>query len=452
MLSLRVKTGYGTGDMAINLLFQMTVLYLLFFYTDVAGIAPGVVAVIFLISRTWDAVNDPMMGVVIDHTRSRHGKSRVYLRYVSLPLAVATVLLFYVPDWEAGGRTLYAGITYIVWGMLFTMVNIPYASMTAEITDDPVGRTELSSVRMIFMLLGVVVVSVATEPLVRLFGGGASGFFRVAVVYAVPAFLLFQLCFSSTGRAALAGTTSTSRPAGNGYKLTDALPIVMRNRQLLILTITFLIGATAEYLRQASVIYFVTYNMGDGTLLPVFMAVVVVSMIGANLLIPAATRRWDKRGTYMAGCTIAIVASVVFHFIPHGNLALVLILAAISSFGFTVVSTMGWSMLPDTVEYGQAVTGVRTEGVIYSVFSFSQKLATALAGALAAVILQAVGYVARSPTQTEAALTGILSTLTFIPAALLGLSMVILRFYTLDRDTFARMKAGLQTSTGDDPT
>jgi sugar (glycoside-pentoside-hexuronide) transporter len=412
-----------------------------------------VVGLIFLVARIWDAVNDPMMGVVIDHTRSKHGKSRVYLRYASLPLAAATILLFHVPAFGAAGRIAYAAVTYILWGMLYTMVNIPYSSMTAELTGDPEERTSLSAVRMLFMLAGVVVVSVATEPLVARFPSKGAGYFWTAVIYAAVAFIFFQLCFAATGKAAHGAprvrepgddTAEGARTAApQGYTRKEALPIVAKNTQLLILAAAFLVGATAEYIREASVIYFVTYNMGDGSLLPVFMGVVVLSMIAGNLVIPATTRRLDKRGTYMAGAAIAIVGSILFHFIPHDNLTLVLAVAALSSFGFTVVSTLGWAMLPDTVEYGQAVTGVRTEGVIYSFFSFSQKLATAIAGALAALTLQLTGYVPNAPLQTPRALSGILSTLTFIPVVLIALSAVILRFYTLDRKRFSEIQARL---------
>jgi sugar (glycoside-pentoside-hexuronide) transporter len=440
MLTLRTKLGYALGDLANNLMFQLSVLYLLFFYTDVAGISPAAAGILFLAARIWDAVNDPMMGVIIDHTRSRHGKSRVYLRYASLPLAVVTVLLFYAPPLSPGGKILYASVTYILWGMLYTVVSIAYASMTAELTSDREERTSLSSIRMLFMLGGVIVVSVATEPLTGLFATPERGYLVTTVIYAVSAFLLFQACFTATGSAV---RQSPEQPKENRYTLREVFPLLIQNKPLIILTAAFLIGATAEYIREASVIYFVTYNMGNGSLLPLFMGVVVLSMVGANLLIPAACRRWDKKGAYFVGASLAVVGSVVFHFIPADNLVAILAAAAFGSFGITVVSTLGWAMLPDTVEYGEWKTGKRTEGIVYSFFSFSQKLATALAGGIAALTLTLTGYVSRSPGQSQAALTGIRSTLTFIPAGCLVISMGILLFYRLDRKSFQQIQGDL---------
>lgn len=453
MVSLRTKIGYGVGDLANNLLFQLSVLYLLYFYTDVAGLAPGVVGIIFLSARIWDAINDPMMGVVMDHTRSKHGRSRVYLRYASAPLAIATVLLFFVPNLGSMGKIIYTLLTYILWGMLYTMVNIPYSSMTAEITSDPQERTSLSSIRMLFMLGGVIIISVVTEPLTALFNEAKTGYFYTALLYSVLAFIFLQVCFYATGKGMKKKTSQSDASSGakTGYGLRETFSIVSKNRQLLILTLAFLAGATAEYIREASIIYFVIYNMGNGSLLPLFMGVVVLSMIIANLLIPAATRRLDKRGTYMLGCCIGILGSVIFHFIPTGNLTAILFMAAFSSFGFTAVSTLGWAMLPDTVEYGEALTGIRSEGVIYSFFSFSQKLATAFAGGIAALVLQTTGYVANGSSQTGAALTGILSTLTFIPSALIALSMLILRFYTIDKGKFKEIQRTLAEKKGSGP-
>ncbi|MDC7127102.1 MAG: MFS transporter [Spirochaetales bacterium] len=443
MITLKTKIGYGIGDLANNLMFQLSVLYLLYFFTDVAGIAPGVVGAIFLGARIWDAVNDPMMGMLIDRTESKHGRSRVYLRYASLPLALATILLFRVPEISATGKTIYAAVTYLVWGMLYTMISIPYASMTAELTGDSQERTSLSSVRMLFMLGGVIIVSVATEPLTGFFQNLKTGYFYTAIIYSAIAFIIFQVCFMATGRPMREAGLENGKRKKSTYGIAETFRIVSKNKQLMILTIAFLLGATAEYIREASVIYFVSYNMGNSSLVPIFMGIVVLSMIIANLLIPEATKRFDKKGTYMIGTVIAIAGSLIFHFIPHTNLVAVLVMAAISSFGFTVVSTLGWAMLPDTVEYGEALTGVRSEGVIYSFFSFSQKLATALAGGIAAWTLQFTGYVAQSSTQTPLALSGILSTLTFIPIIFIALSAVILHFYNIDKKKFDEIRAEL---------
>lgn len=437
-LSRITKLGYGMGDLASNLVFQLTVIYLLFFYTDILEISAFSAGLIFLVARIWDAVNDPIMGLIVDHTRSKHGKARVYLLYGSAPLAIATILMFYSPSCSQLGKIIYAGFTYIIWGMCYTMVNIPYSSLTSVLTDDPQERTSLSSIRMIFMLVGVILVSVIVEPLADVFPTLQTGYLVVSIIFSSLAFLFFQFCFLATNTK-----HTTTTVVEEKYSLKEVLPILMQNRQLIIVTLSSLLGSMAIFMRETSAIYYVNYNLGNGDLLPIFLGVVVLSMVIGNLLIPMVTRRFDKKGTFIIGSIVAMIGSMIFHFINYDSFGLIIVFAAFSSVGFAAISTLGWSMVPDTVEYGEYKTGLRTEGIIYAVYSFSQKLATALSGILVAGILQITGYIANNPVQTSTTLTGILSTLTIIPTVFIGASIVVMLFYTIDKESFEKMKKKL---------
>ncbi len=441
-LKLSTKIGYGTGDLASNFVFQMSVLYLMFFYTDVLGISAASAATIFLIARIWDAVNDPIMGVLMDKTKSKHGKARVYILYGSVPLAIITAAMFFTPDLGETGKIIYAGGTYIIWGMLYTMVNIPYSSLTASLTDVPQERTSLSSIRMIFMLFGVLAVSVA-EPLLSAFETPAKGYFNTASLFAVLSVVFFLVCFKSTSSA-----KNNAKKSNEKYNLKDVFSLLSQNKQLLVITLASLIGNIAVFVRETSAIYFVSYNMGDGGLLPIFLGVVVVSMLLSNLLIPFATKKWDKKGTYIIGSVIAVIGSAVFHFLPFDNLALILIFAAISSFGIAAVSTLGWSMIADTIEYGEWKTGTRAEGISYAIYSFSQKLATAVAAGLVGFLLEFVGYVPNA-IQTSTALSAILSTLTIIPIVFIILSVIVLIPYKIDKNLFAGILEDLKSKRED---
>jgi sugar (glycoside-pentoside-hexuronide) transporter len=438
-LSMRTKIGYGLGDLASNFLFQLTVIYLLFFYTDILKISAISAGMIFLGARVWDAINDPMMGLLVDHTKSKHGKARVYLLYGSLPLAIATVLMFQVPGFSEGGRIVYALVTYILWGMLYTLVNIPYSSMTASLTQDPQERTSLSSIRMIFMLIGVICVSVLVEPIVSSFDQPAAGYRVVAILFAILSFVFFQFCFLST-KVAKDHKTSDAE----SYSIREVWPILLKNGPLFVIAITSLFGSMASFIRETAAIYFVNYNVGRSEMLPVFLGVVVVSMVVGNLILPRVTERFDKKGAYYIGTVIAVIGSIVFHFIPTSNLPMIMIFAAISSVGFAIVGTLGWSMVPDTVEYGEYKTGVRTEGIIYAVFSFSQKLATAVAGLLVATVLETTDYVANAANQSPETLSGILSTLTIIPITLVVISAIAVHFYKIDRVFFSEIREKLE--------
>lgn len=438
-LKRSAKAAYALGDTACNLVFQLSLLYLLFFYTDVMGLSPAAAGLVFVVARVWDAVNNPLMGYLVDHTRSRWGNTRVYLRFVSLPLAIATVLLFFIPPgFDATALFLWALGTYVVWSMLFTMVNIPYAAMTAQLSDDPRERTSITAARMLGMLAGVVVVAVATEPLVSAFALPAQGWFAAAALYGLLAFVLFVLCLKGTARLPL-----REAPATEPYRIRDLMGLLGKNTPALVVVATFFLGASAEYIRQTSVVYYITYNLGDPSLIPVFLGTVVLAMVAGNLIIPWLTDRFDKRGTYLLGVALAAATSLVVQFLPYDQTGLIFAVAALSSLGFSVVSTMGWAMLPDTVEYGEHKTGVRSEGILYAFFSFSQKLATAVGGGVVAWTLAATGYEAGKAAQDPGALTGIVSTLGVIPAVFLLLSMGVAAFYRLDRVSFRAIQGKL---------
>lgn len=438
-LKMRNKIGYGLGDLASNLVFQLTVIYLLFFYTDVLGISAMAAGIIFLAARLWDAVNDPVMGLIMDKTRSRHGKARVYLLYGSLPLALATIAMFYTPDLDSGGKIIYAAVTYIIWGMLFTLVNIPYSSLTASMTDKPQERTSLSSIRMIFMLVGVITVSIATEPIVSAFSTLSTGYFNVSILFGVLSFIFFLFCFKLTSVA-----KKSRRESDETYSLKDIWPLLLKNKQLLIVTLASLIGNMAVFIRETAAIYYVNYNIGNGDLLPLFLGIVVLSMLAANLLIPLATRLWDKKGTYIIGSVIGIIGSIIFHFIPFDQIGLILLFGGLSSFGIAAISTVGWAMIPDTIEYGEWKTGKRAEGISYAIYSFSQKLATAVAGILVAAVLEWTDYIPNGTIQSDLTLTGILSTLTIIPIVLMILSIGAIYFYKINSKLFSRIITDLK--------
>lgn len=443
-LSLRTKIGYGIGDLASNLLFQLTVIYLLFFYTDVLGISAMAAGVIFLIARIWDAINDPIMGLLMDRTKSKYGKARVYILYGSLPLSLATIAMFHIPDLSLNGKVIYAGVTYILWGMLYTMVNIPYASLTAVLTQNAQERTALSSVRMIFMLIGVTMVSIGVEPIVSQFGKMSTGYFFVTVLFGLLAFVLFLLCFKFTNIATKKMSANKVLLQTASYHIKDIFPLLMKNHQLLVLTFASLVGNIAVFIRETAAIYYVNYNVSDSGFLPIFLGVVVLSMLISNLLIPFATRKWDKKGTYFLGSMIAIISSICFHMVPYDRKGLILLFAGLSSFGIAAISTVGWSMLPDTIEYGQWKTGTRAEGISYAIYSFSQKLATAISGILVAAVLDATDYVPNAVIQSNLTTLGILSTLTIIPIVLITVSLLIIRKYQINQNLFDRMIKDIQ--------
>ncbi len=437
-LTMKTKIGYGLGDLASNLVFQLTVIYLMYFYTDVLKIPAVAAGTIFLIARIWDAFNDPIMGLIIDKTKSKHGKSRFYLLVGAIPLALATIIMFYAPNISTEAKIIYAAITYIIWGMLYTLINIPYSSMTAQLTNDPHERTSLSSIRMLFMLLGVIIVSIAVQPILDFFTNEATGFMVVAILFALLSWIIFWLCFKLTKVDNYQDSQSDS------YKFKEIFPLLMANEQLLIVTIASFIGNSAVFMRESAAIYYVSNNLNNPDLLPLFLVTVVIAMVGANLLIPSLTKKYDKKGTYLIGSGIGIVGSIIFYFIPTDNLLMIFCFAAISSFGIAFIPTLGWSMIPDTIDYGEVQTGIRAEGISYAIFSFSQKLATAISGFLIGLILSFTNYDPNLSTQTDLVLTGNLYAIAIIPTILVFISGFIILFYRINRQLFNEIQHKLK--------
>ena len=211
-ISFKEKVGYGLGDTASNLYFQMFVNFLLFFYTDIFGISAAAAGTMLMVSRFWDAANDPMMGIIADRTNSRWGKFRPYLIWMSIPLAVVGVLTFITPNFDATGKLIYAYITFTLVMMAYTAINIPYSALMGVISPNSSERTSVSTYRFVLAFVGAFIVQGLTLPLVNLFGGGdqATGFPLTMAVFGVLACILFYITFATTRERVIVPTTQES--------------------------------------------------------------------------------------------------------------------------------------------------------------------------------------------------------------------------------------------------
>jgi len=431
-LSIKNMIGYGFGDFASNLVWQMLSLYLLFFYTDVFGISAAAAGTLFLVARVWDAINDPIMGSIVDKTHTKWGKFRPYLLFGAIPLGIASVLCFTTPDFSMNGKMIYAYVTYIVLGMTYTIVSIPYSALTSSMTDDSHERTKLTTARMIFAMFGLLVVAAATEPLVGMFPTKAIGYRNIMVIYSILAVALYWLCF------ALCKETVEVKPKHRA-KAQNMFQVLFSNKPLFLITCTSLCTMIAGTMKSAMVIYYCKYNMDNEAFVTAALLTVVVFMILGNLLVPLVSKKVGKRKGMIIGNLIAIVGNIIFFFVPYENIVLMLAFTAIASIGMAFVGNLGWSMIPDTIEYGQWKTGIRAEGTVYSVFSFSQKLGHALGGALPGFILTFVHYVPNMQ-QTVVVQNTITHLLTTIPNIFYMLAILSILGYEITEEKFKLIK------------
>lgn len=434
-LPVVTRAGYGVGDFAVNLFFQSALLFLLFFYTDIAGIAAATAASIFLVARVVDAVTDPVMGVIADRTRTRSGRFRPYVIAGGPFLALMGVATFSAPDLGDTGKVLYAYVTYILFGIAYTVVSIPYSSLTSALTENSHERTVLSTYRMAFAMLGGVLVAAMTTPLVAMFGGGGAGYQMAMAVYGVLACVLLSVTFATTRERKFA------------HEQVPGFRQIFRALKaggwpLALLIFAFWMGMMAFTVRSAAIIYYFTYNVAREDLVPLFMVSVAAFNFLGIVLVPFLARRLGKRMTYLAGAFGGCVAGVALYLTPTDNIELIFGLSWLASIMFAAPTVMGWSMLPDAVDYAELRSGVRADGAIYAATSFFQKMAMAVGGAGAALILSATGYVPNA-TQAPEALDGILFMVALGPVALFVLGAVAMLFYSLTDEKFSEVTTAL---------
>jgi len=427
-LSLPRKVGYGLGSSASNFIWQMVSFYLVFFYTEIFGIPAAAVGTILLASRIFDALNDPLMGHIADQTRTRWGRFRPYLLFNSVPIAVILVLTFSTPDLSMSGKIIYAAVTYLLLGVAYTAMTVPHTALMASMTQDTNQRSSLASTLTIAIFSTILVVAAVTMPLVNSFSSPQMGFTITAGIYGAVAIVLYLVCFASTRELP---ATQRSR-----HSFREALKLLLANKPLLILLVAVFFTQAANDMRTTSAIFFLKYNLGMELFYPVFMAIMILSMIAGALLSPVLGRKLgNKRNLYSIGMLIVIIAGTMVLFTPYENVTAIIVLLAISSAGVGITYVMTRSMLADMVEYGEWKTGVRGEGITVSTYGVSNKLGYAAGGSLAAFLLAFSGYVPNS-AQTPEALAMIRYMLVLFPVIAGAIAVVIMLHYRVDTRSF----------------
>lgn len=436
-LSVPQRIGYGAGDLGINLYFISTATYLLYFYTDVFGISAAVAASVLLAARVVDAVTDPLMGMIAERTRTRWGRLRPYLLFGAIPLGLVGILTFTTPELDQTGRIWWAYVTYILFGLLYTVVGIPYSALTSSMTTDHQERTVLSTIRMAFAFSGGYLISVGMLPLVGLFEDRQTGFQMVMVLFAVLATALLWFTFASTEER-------IQPPPTQKLAIADSLRAVFRNPPLLVVMLLFSGGMLSFTVRQTVTVYYLKYNVGREDLVALFFGITMPVMLLGLLAVPRLAAKFGKAGGIMLGAGVTIAGSLGLYFTPYDQIVWIFVFASVVALGGTPIAVLGWAMIPDTVEYAQWKLGLRADGAIFSFASFFQKLAKAVGGAGVAAALAVAGYVANAE-QSEASLAAIHNLMTLAPVGIMVLMILAASFYRLDRKTHDEILEALRS-------
>jgi GPH family glycoside/pentoside/hexuronide:cation symporter len=423
-LSLKEKIGYFFGDFGNGFMFDLGQSYLLKFYTDVLGIPGAVGGSVFLVSKIFDAFADTTVGTIVDTRKNigKRGKFRPFILFGTIPLLIATILSFLSPNISLGWKIVYAYATYMLFGLAYSLVNIPYGSLASAMTQDPIERTQLASFRQAGSALSLLLTGVIVIPMVLMFSNSKVGYPVVMGIMALIGSISHIICYKNTVEH-----IRVNNPEKKKEPISKMFKALFSNRPLMVLNLMSLLTISAYNLKIAMMVYFAQYNLGNPKLTATLNFVSIgCSLIGVAIM-PFVVKKLGKKATYILGLGVWVAADLINYLIP-GSTTSFMILTAIAWFGTAFMNGLNWAFISDAIEYGEWKTGERTEGIIYSTYSFCRKLAQALAGFIPGVVLTLIHYVP-NVKQSAATLAGIKSLMLLFPAV--GVGVAILAFVFL---------------------
>lgn len=426
-LSFLTKLSYGFGEFSASVVWSLASSYLLFFYTDVFGLAGGVAAVILLVARVWDCFVDPILGLIMERTKSKHGRFRPYILYGAIALVVLNILTFYTPDLSSTGKIVYAGITYLLLGTVHSVVNVPYGALATVMTRDTNERTNLNVFRGVFGQLAGILTGATVMPLIQLLGNGdqKQGFFYASIVLSLVSAPLLFLTFKNCKE--IITPAKEERPS-----IKQSLKSVGSNKPLMLILISLFIVLLGLFGRLGTLVYYGIYVLNRPDMVAALFTIFsVCGAIGA-FGISFVAKFFEKKTILIAGTIIAGLGWCALYFTPVTNITMVYIWSAISSVPMGFSGLMVFSMVADCIDENQLKTGVRADGAIYSFTSLITKIASALVGALSATVLGAIGYIANAK-QTPEVVDGINMLVNLGPGILLILGTIPLYFYHITK-------------------
>jgi GPH family glycoside/pentoside/hexuronide:cation symporter len=454
-LSTTTKLAYGAGDLGAAIATAINGFFLLNFLINVAGLRPGTAGNIFLIVKIWDAVNDPFIGWLTDHTISKFGRRRPWLLIAAIPFGLAFFLQWIVPPLGDAGKFWYYLIVALLLDFTFTAVNVPYAALTAELTQDYDERTRLSSVRMSFSIIGGVLAAFFHGIIVSMYPQDPKlGYAISAAIWAVA---IAGPCFITFFGTKEPDFAINARPSAQGPGFVEGLRIALSNKAFLMVTLIYMLSWLAIQFAQNNLqIYTKDWIKLDMQLFSFLLLAIQFSSFLWVLIWARVSERIGKQNVYYLGAGFFVAALMGLFFLQPGQVMQTFLLAAMAGIGISVGYLVPWSMVPDVVELDQLQTGQRREGIFYGIFVFLQKLGLALGLFISGWALELSGYVNATlenpnPVQPDSALLALRILIGPVSAAVLLLSFLAVRAYPITRQKHAEMRAELARRAESEP-
>ncbi len=419
-ISFWERISYGCGDLGCNIIYSAMSSFLLFYYTDYVNVSAVTIGTIMLLSRIFDGVTDLVMGIIVDRTKSRYGKCRPWILRMSIPFALAGILLFSVPP-GLGETTklVYIFITYnLVSSVIYTAINVPYATLNSLITQDQYERSVLSIFRMILATTGTLLITNLTLPLVEFFGNNLSAWTKTFAVFGIIAVIVFIITFTGTKER----VTPSQNTRQEKVPFFKGLKLLVQNKYWIMITITLVFIFINYSLNGGAAVYYAKTILGNEKLVGPMNMVSNLVQIGVMFFTAFIIKKTGKRNMLIIGAIIYGIGFAMFAFVGN-SITGIMAACVFKGIGNAGISSCMFAIVSDTIEYGEWKTGYRTEGLINSASSFGFKVGNGLGSAILAWI---IGFAGNK--------TGSEITFIYIPAVLCILQVVIMSFYKLDKE------------------
>ena len=434
-LSWAQRIGYGSGDLAQNLIFQVTCTYLTFFFTDIYGLDAAAVALMFTVGNVLNVIWDPIVGAIIDKSNPKYGKYRSYLLYVGVPLSISAILCFY-----DGFRPsiVYAYVTYIAMTLLYTFINVPYGALNSSLTRDTDEITILTSVRMFMANVGGLAVNSGLPLVIGLFAISANGelpkdshaWFVTMSLYAIVGMILLVFCFTQCKERVVMDSKASEE-----VKISDLWMEFKDNGPLRIIAFFFITAFAMMSIGNAAGAYFINSNMhGTATELSIFMALGSLPSFIFMPLVPAIKKAIGKKNMFYTFLGCAILGMAMLYVIvkmDEPSMTWIYVAQFIKSTGVIVATGYMWALVPEVISYGEWKSGKRIAGIVNALTGIFFKAGMTLGGIVAPAVLAYVHYNKDVIQQSAEAEEGILWLVCVLPAILLALAMFIISRYEL---------------------
>lgn len=418
-VSIKTLFTYSAGSLGNNMICALINSYLLIFLTDSFGVGAAAVGTLFLVARIIDGISDPIMGIIVDNTNTKIGKSRPYLFIVPIFMGLATIMCFSSPDLSYSNKIIWMYVSYIFWGLSFTAMDIPYWSLSANITRSSQGKTKIVTAARTVAYVGNFIVFSLTIPLVSIIGSWT----KVAIIY-----VCFAVIFTLITAFGIKEISTTKKKEKQGFK--QFINLLKTNKPLRIVLLSMLVLELSNSIKGTISIYYIKYNFNAEMMIPVVTSIGMAASILGGIMSPYIAKKLGKKNTAILGLIASAIGSLVIFLLSYSSLPLLIfvnfIVGIFDGAGYITLT----SMVADCVEYGEWKTGTRSEGMIFSLNIFKSKIASAIGGSLCGYILAYIGYNANS-AQSTFTLNGIHLIQTLIPCVIIIISFLLLRSYNL---------------------